>query len=110
MIFLDANIILRLLTTATSPKTRRMKAQARALFHQIERGEIPATTSEVVLHEVAYVLTSSRQYALRPEEAVPLLESILRKRGMRFPGDDSTIYLRAVEIWSSIPGSSFRIQ
>jgi len=59
MIFLDTNIFLRYLTRDDAEKS----AVCLALLQRGQAGE-EATTSEVVLAEVAYVLSSPRQYKL----------------------------------------------
>ena len=63
MIFLDTYIFLRYLVQSTTPASAAMQATATALFAAVERGEETVTTSEVVLHEVCYVLAAKAQIA-----------------------------------------------
>lgn len=54
--FLDANIFLRFLTGDNPDQSQR----AYGLLQRIENGEIAATTSEAVVLEVVFVLSSKR--------------------------------------------------
>jgi predicted nucleic acid-binding protein len=107
VIFLDANILLRYLAPADSEALRRMRSTARSLLLRLEAGEIEATTSEVVLHEICYVLTSPKQYGIPVEQAIAAIEPILRLRAIRFPPGDAEIYLRALQIWKRNPKLEF---
>jgi predicted nucleic acid-binding protein len=80
MIFLDANYFLRYLVQPTTPELRAMAEAAKALFLAIQRGEEEATTTEVVLHEVVYVLASKAHYNVPPAEIVANLKPLLRLR------------------------------
>lgn len=107
MIFLDANIFLRHLTQAASPATERMQAIAAALFEAIERGEAEATTTEVVLHEVTYLLTSKKHYALTWDQAAAYVMPLLRLPGLKFARGEKRIFLRALEIAAAHPKLEF---
>ena len=107
MIFLDANIFLRHLVAPTIPATEMMQEIASALFAAVERGEEEITTSEVVLHEVCYVLESKSHYGLPPETIVGYLAPILRLGGFKLPRGDKQIYLRALEIFVANPKLQF---
>ncbi|HYP59865.1 MAG TPA: type II toxin-antitoxin system VapC family toxin [Thermomicrobiales bacterium] len=99
MIFLDTNIFLRLLTKATTGATQQMKIQVRTLFNDIQSSRVEAMTSEVVLHEVFYILTSKRQYGVPSADAIAMLRPLLRFRSLRLGPGDKEIVLRALEIW-----------
>lgn len=107
MIFLDTNVFLRLFAPASSDATVRMKRESRELFDAIGRGAIEATTSEVVLHEVCYVLRSPRQYGLDVDRVVSSLQPILGFSGMTFPGRDVDIYVQGLERMREFPRLSF---
>lgn len=73
MIVLDASIFLRMLATPGTPQDAGRAAAARVLFQSSEERAVEATTNDVVLAEVAFVLTSPRHDALpRPRAAVIL--------------------------------------
>jgi predicted nucleic acid-binding protein len=101
MIFLDANIFLRYLTRPTSPKLVEMHAIAESLIQAANRGEVDITTSEVVLHEVVYVLSSKKQYNLPATEIAAFLSPLLQMSGMKLPRGDKRLYLRALDIYTT---------
>lgn len=107
MIFLDANVFLRAIAPAPDEPTRRRKVLARALFKRVEAGELDVTTSEVVLHETCFTLSSPRQYAATPSAFVPDLAYLLGLPGFRFPRGDQRIYLRALELYLERPTLEF---
>lgn len=107
MIFLDANVLLRFLTAPTTEQDVNRKAEAHALLARIDAGELAATTSEVVLHEVSYILTSSRQYRLAASQATILIRIILAMKGLEFPADDRAVYIRALDLWEEHPKLEF---
>jgi predicted nucleic acid-binding protein len=107
MIFLDANVFLRYLVQPTNPAGQAMQATAAALFTAIERGDEEATTTEVVLHEVCYVLASKRHYNLPAATIADYLAPILRLRALKFPRGEKQIYLRALEIYVAHPRLEF---
>lgn len=82
MWFLDANVILRYLTNDVPAKAERCLA----LFQRADRGEIELTTSEAIIAEVVYVLSSPRLYNLARGRIRDLLCPILALRGLRFAG------------------------
>ncbi len=107
MIFLDANIFLRHLVQPTTPETARMQAIASALFDGMERGDQEATTSEVVLHEVCYVLASKKHYHLAPTDIAAYLIPLLRLPGLKLGRGEKRLYLRALEIYVANPKLEF---
>jgi predicted nucleic acid-binding protein len=93
MRFLDTNIILRYLTR-DDPE----KAQACfALFQRVKQGKELLTTSEAVIAEVVYVLSSPAVYNLKPSEISARLLPILLLRGLKLP--KKRLYLRALELY-----------
>jgi predicted nucleic acid-binding protein len=98
MIFLDANIFLRYLTQPSTPEAERMQGIAAALFEAIERGDEEAMTTEVVLHEVCYLLASKKHYGLTWVDVADYLTPLVRLPGLKFNRGERRIYLRALEI------------
>jgi predicted nucleic acid-binding protein len=107
MIFLDANFFLRYIVRVETEEQSRMQRLAENFMLALETGAIEATTSEVVLHEVCYVMTSRRQYGASVHEAITALEPILRLSALKFPPGDKEIYLRALSIWQQYPKLEF---
>lgn len=107
MIFLDANIFLRMFSGGVAPKERARAEVAAALFESIREGSVQATTSEVVLHEVCFILGSKQHHGRRPAEIIAVMTELMQIPGIVFPMDDKRIYLRAFEIWSSQPVLGF---
>lgn len=94
MQFIDTNIFIRYIT-------RDDPAKAEAcfdLFKQIETNEATATTSESVIAEVAFVLSSRRLYNLSHEEIRKILYPLLTLPGLRLPQRDT--YLRALDLYA----------
>ena len=106
MIFLDANVFLRYLVQPTDDATLEMKAVSKALLQQISAG-LEATTSEVVLHQVCYILGSRRSYGVPTEKIVDFVTHLLTLSGMRFPAGERRIYARALELWRARPSLGF---
>ena len=102
MRFLDTNIIVRYLT-------RDDEAKAEAcyeLFQRVQRGEEELFTSEAIVTEVAYVLSSPRApYRLSHEEIRARLLPILTLRGVRLP--QKQVYLRALDLYALYPVLDF---
>ena len=71
--FIDTNILVRLLARDDRNKLKRCKE----LFRRANRGEIELTTSEAVIAETVFVLSSPRLYAMPREEIALLLGSLL---------------------------------
>ncbi len=101
MIFLDSNIFIRFLTQPSQrdPNGERYRRAAHNLFTAVEAGTAEVTTSEVVLHEVCYVLGSRRHYHLSAPEIAALLIPLIRLPGFKFPPGEKALYLRAFEIY-----------
>lgn len=107
MIFLDTNMFLRHLTAPVDATTEIMRRTATAIFEAVERGEEEIITTEVVLHEVFYVLGSKAHYGLPPATIVEFLLPILSLAGFKFPAGDKRIYQRALDIFESSPKLEF---
>ncbi len=107
MIFLDANVFLRYLVRPTDPKAQAMHATATALIDAIDRGDEEATTTEVVLHEVCYVLASKKHYGLPAADIAAYVTPLLRMPGLKLPRGDRRLYLRALDIYVARPRLEF---
>lgn len=107
MIFLDANIFLRHFEAPSSPDSTSSKETARHLMASIANDDVQATTSEVVLHEVCFILRSKHHYARQPEEIIGRMRVILGFPALVFPNDDKVVYLRALELWEQHPKLEF---
>lgn len=94
MIFIDANFILQYVVQPVDRETQAMHDAATELCGAIERGEVEATTSESVLAEVAFVLTSPRQYRLPPADVAAYLTPILTLTNLRLPRGQRKLWLR----------------
>jgi predicted nucleic acid-binding protein len=101
VIFVDANYFLRLLTPPTTPQDQRMTHEAAALFRSVRSGNKEVTTSESVLAEVAFALTSPKHYGMSPADAASRLRSLFRLRG--FTSSNLDVWFRALDIWAASP-------
>ena len=100
MIFLDTNILIRYLTQDDPEKTHACLA----LLQRIQAGE-EATTSEVVIAEVAFVLSSPRQYKLAHADVSARLRPVLLLRGLKVPNKRRV--LRALDLYATYPQLDF---
>ncbi len=94
MIFLDTDIFLRYLTRDDPDKSQACLA----LLQRIQAGE-EATTSEVVLAEVVFVLSSPRQYTLNHADVSARLRPVLLLRGLKVP--NKRRLLRALDLYAT---------
>src|SRR4051812_17528182 len=94
MIFLDTNIFIRYLTQDDPEKMRACLA----LLQRIQAGA-EATTSEVVIAEVAYVLSSPRLYKLSHADVSARLRPILLLRALKL--SNKRRLLRALDLYST---------
>lgn len=101
MIFLDTNVVLRYLTRSNDPVVQAMEQRAAALFEAVERGEELVTTSEVVFHEVAYILMSKSHYGLERPLVAGYLNALLALGGLRLPRGERSIIHRALELFEN---------
>ncbi len=94
--FIDANIFIRYMANDD-----KEKAQACfELFQRVKRNEEEVTTSESVLTEVTFVLSSKKlAYQLTHEQIRQRLVPILTLRGFKLP--HKKIYLEALDIYAA---------
>lgn len=107
MILVDTNVLLRYLTPPTDAAMQIHHGQARGLMEAIERGEILATTLEVVLHETCYLLNSPRVYGQPVGKVAPAIRAVLQFSGWRFPPGYLSLYERALDLWEAHPKLDF---
>ncbi|MBA2775871.1 MAG: type II toxin-antitoxin system VapC family toxin [Chloroflexia bacterium] len=107
MIYLDTNIFLRFLVVPVTDQDRVWHSQATTLMEGIESGSVHATTSEMVIHEVCYVLGSRQQYGMEPVDIVERVRAVLLFTGMRFDGDEGGVFRAALDCWQSNPKLGF---
>jgi predicted nucleic acid-binding protein len=84
-----------------------MITQATQLWSSIASLEVKATTSEVVIHETCYLLTSRNVYNVPSGDVVDWMRDLIHLPNLTFPGDDKAIYLRALDLWEEHPRLGF---
>jgi uncharacterized protein len=89
----DANIFVRLLTGDDPQKASRCLA----LFKRARLGEVNFTTSESIIAEVAYVLTSPRSYRIPRAAVAAALRPLLVDPGLQI--DHKATVLSALDLW-----------
>ena len=97
MQFIDANIFIRHLTNDVPEKAQACLE----LFQKAQRGEVALTTSEAVIAEVVYVLSSKQLYHLPREEIRKLLYPLLSLSGLKLT--HRKVYLRALDLYATYP-------
>ncbi len=93
--FIDTNIFLRYLAGDDPDKGRR----AYELLQRVETGEIAATTTEAVILEIVFVLSSKRTYNRPRVEIKDKLSAILSLKSLRLPR--KAVYLRALDLYAA---------
>lgn len=93
--FLDTNVILRYLTKDHTDHS----AAAQEVLQQVADGDLLVTTSETIIAEAVYVLSSRGLYNLSRSEIRRHLSNILRLQGMILPTKQT--YARALEVYAS---------
>jgi uncharacterized protein len=94
MHFVDANLFLRFLTRDDPVKAERVKE----LLERTERGEVAPLTSESVIAELVFVLSSPRLYNLGCDRIRALMTPILSLKGLKLP--KRAVYLRALDLYA----------
>ncbi|MBX3068978.1 MAG: PIN domain-containing protein [Thermomicrobiales bacterium] len=105
MILLDANVIIRLLTVADNPANLRMQSIALEVLESVEAGDVDVLISDVVLAEVAFMMTSRKHFATDVADFVEKLMAIVSLRNVRV--DDRQTLFRALALWSERPNLGF---
>jgi predicted nucleic acid-binding protein len=87
------------------PQDRINESRAAALCVLVDSGAVETTTSEAILAEVAFILTSPRHYGASRSTAAAGLKALVRPRSCRLPAKE--LSLRALDIWVAHPELSF---
>ena len=95
MKFIDTNIFIRFLAADDEKKSEACLR----LFQRVHGGDETVTTTEAIIAEVAYVLSSSSLYGLAHEEISARLAPILSLRGLRLA--HKRTYLRALNLYAT---------
>ena len=95
MQFVDANVFLRFLTRDDPVKAERVKT----LLERAQRGEVALCTSESVITELVFVLSSPKLYRLSREEIRVVLSPIVGLRGLKLPSRKTL--LRALDLFAA---------
>lgn len=102
MRFLDANVLVRFLTRDEEEKFQA----SRELFGRVERGEEELATSEAIIAEVVFVLSSRRSpYQLPREEIREVLLPVLTLDGLDLPHKEACE--RALDLYAAFPRLDF---
>lgn len=101
MRFIDANVLLRYLTRDDPEKA----AASYALLMRLHSGTEVAVTSETIIAEVTYVLSSHRLYDLPHDAIAARLFPVLRLRGLRVP--QKRTVLAALALYAEAPYLDF---
>jgi predicted nucleic acid-binding protein len=94
MQFIDTNIFIRYLTQDDPQKA----AACFRLFEQAKRNEVEVTTSEVIIAEVVYILSSKRLYNLSRHDIRVRLYPLIALSGLKLPYKRQL--LRALDLYS----------
>lgn len=92
MDLIDTNIIIRYLTRDDPAKA----AACQRLFKEIRSGHLHADTTESVIAEVVYVLSSSKHYNLSHSDVVTHLAPVVQLRWLRVPRKRTLLHALAL--------------
>lgn len=95
MKFLDTNVFIRFLAADDEKKSEACLR----LFQKVRSGEERVTTSEAIVAEVVYVLSSPSLYSLAHDEVAARLRPLLSLRGLRLP--HKRTYQRALDLYAA---------
>lgn len=94
--FVDTNIFLRHLTNDHPTQS----PACFALMQAIEQGKVKAWTSDVVIAEVVFVLSSKQVYNLSRQTIRDLLLPLINLPGIKLP--NKRLYQRAFDLYTSL--------
>jgi predicted nucleic acid-binding protein len=97
MQFVDTNIFIRYLTKEDPEQA----AACYRLFAQAKLNEVELTTSEAVIAEIVFILSSKRLYNLARQDIRIRLYPLISLPGLKLPNRRQ--YLRALELYSNNP-------
>lgn len=85
--FVDTNIFVRLLARDDLTKAER----SLSLFERVQRGEVDLMTSEAIVAEVVYVLSSKTLYRQTREQIAMALRRLIAIRGLHVDHKQSVL-------------------
>lgn len=94
--YVDTNVFIRVLTGDDPEKA----ARCLALFQRVQRGEEILVTSEAVVAEITYVLTSRTTYNIPRAAIATALRPILALPGLHIVGKEAV--LGAIDLWERV--------
>jgi predicted nucleic acid-binding protein len=92
--FVDTNVFIRVITLDDPVRAEKCIR----FFERLEEGLEEATTSESVVAEVVYVLTSPKWYRVPRRQIAGLVVPFLIPTGMRLPS--RALFIRALRLFS----------
>ena len=101
----DANYFLRYLVRPATPQDQVMSQTAATFFRLVQTGRGTFTTTDAVVAEVVFILSSKRRYGVPRADVVARLKPLLRLPGCKRP--QKRLCLRALDLWMSEPRLSF---
>lgn len=105
MIVLDANVFLRYFVRPATPEDEQTARIARSLFRLVREGRDTFTTSDAVIAEVVFILSSKRHYNVPRPEVADLVRPILQMPGCKVPR--KRLLVQALDLWVTCPKLSF---
>src|SRR4051812_13262339 len=93
--YIDTNILIRYFTQDVPEQAER----ARTLMLKLKSGEVKATTAEIILGEVVWVLSSKVLYRQSRDEIRKHLTRFLSLKGVQMPYKRT--YMRALELYAA---------
>lgn len=106
MILIDTNYFVDIFIEPKNGAMEERRNQVLSLFTMIEKGEVQALVSEIVIHECFYVLTV-RLGLYSPVELVKAFRSILSYPGWSITTEEIMILARGLDILESNPKLEF---
>jgi predicted nucleic acid-binding protein len=95
--FLDTNVFVRYLTQDDPAKTRA----SAELIRRLELGEEEMMTSEMIIGEVAYILSARAHYGQPPAEIRDRVAPVIQAFGLRL--EHKAVLLRALDLYALYP-------
>ena len=105
MIVVDANYFLRYILRAETEEDKAMFEAASALFRLANAGEESFVTSEAVVAEVVFILSSRRRANLPRQDVASLVRPLLGLRGCAIPHNARV--MRTLDLWAAYGRISF---
>ncbi|CAN5130136.1 hypothetical protein BH23CHL1_BH23CHL1_11440 [soil metagenome] len=101
MTFVDTNVFLRALT-----RDDPVRADAtEAFIRKLADGSARATTSEIVIAEIVYILSSSRWFQMPAPQVAALLEPLFSLTGLQIQGKERIKH--ALDLYAAYPFLDF---